>query len=175
MPLLLSIESTISINLVFGENGILQRTRDGRNNYQVAANEETVVLVGGEDLIDSWIDGSGGGPSGSTWTYNHADQTVTNGTLTMKIGDYVNDTSNSVSGFDGKWRVLGAENGKLLLVTNTCWAPFEGADTSKGASYPALKLEGLDGWNNGVANLKAVGEAYANSSSKFEDGRSINK
>ena len=108
------------------------------------------------------------------WTYNHSTQTVTNGTLTLKIGDRVNDTATqTIEGFDGKWRVLGAENGKLLLVTNTCYAPFEGADTSMGASYPALKLEGLAGWNNGVANLKAVGEAYANSSSKFEDGRSI--
>ena len=60
-----------------------------------------------------------------TWSYNHDTQTVTNGTLTLNIGDYVNDTgSQSVSGFDGKWRVLGAENGQLLFVSDMVNVPF---------------------------------------------------
>lgn len=62
--IILIILAAISINLVLGENGILQRTRDGRNNYQVAANEEAVILGSGESTIDSWINGNGGGSGG---------------------------------------------------------------------------------------------------------------
>ena len=105
------------------------------------------------------------------WTYNHVAQTVTNGTLTLNIGDYINDTETNVEGFDGKWRVLGEDNGKLLLVTATCWAPFEGSDIPYGGSYNALRLEGLDGWNNGIKELNDIGNLYE--SSKLENGRSI--
>ena len=105
------------------------------------------------------------------WRYNHDTQTVTNGTLTLNIGDYVNDVETTVTGFDGKWRVLGEENGKLLLVTATCWAPFEGASTKYGTSFSSLKLEGIDGWNNGVNRLKSICATYNND--KLENGRSI--
>lgn len=50
--IVLIILAGISISLVLGNNGILTRAREGRNNYQVAANEEAVVLAGGEDTID---------------------------------------------------------------------------------------------------------------------------
>ena len=53
------------------------------------------------------------------WSYNHATQTVTNGTLTLKIGDYIVDSdTQNVDGFNGQWRVLGVENGQLLLMSN---------------------------------------------------------
>ena len=174
--IILIILAAVSISLVLGEHGLLKMARDGRDNYLIASNEEQAQLGQLEEQWDELINGNGN--QGATWAYNHANQTVTatiNGNpVTLKIGDKVNDTSTqTIEGFDGKWRVLGVENGKLLLVTNTCYAPFEGADTSMGTSYPALKLEGLADWNNGVSRLKAVGETYANSSSKFENGRSI--
>lgn len=103
------------------------------------------------------------------WTYNHDTQTVTNGTLTLNIGDYVNDTETTVTGFDGKWRILGEENGQLLLVTSTFWAPFEGSVGSP--TMPMLSLSGVDGWNNGIKKLNDIGATY--NSSKLENGRSI--
>lgn len=106
------------------------------------------------------------------WSYNHDAQTVTNGTLTLNIGDYINDTETNVEGFDGKWRVLGEENGQLLLVTATCWAPFEGSSYPSGPYFPSLQLSGLDGWNNGIRKLNDIGASYADGV-KFENGRSI--
>lgn len=115
------------------------------------------------------------------WTYNHDTQTVTNGTLTLNIGDYINDTETTVEGFDGKWRVLGEENGQLLLVTATYYAPFA-EDTTNGIARSSsgsvgpdlygLQLSGKDGYDNGVARLNKIGEQYNNS--KLEKGRSIN-
>lgn len=109
------------------------------------------------------------------WTYNHDTQTVTNGTLTLNIGDYINDTETNVEGFDGKWRVLGEENGQLLLVTATYYAPFEEKDgfvkVPMGPNNYALTLQGTDGWNNGISKLKSIGATYNND--KLEKGRSI--
>ena len=91
--IILIILAAISINLVLGENGILQRTRDGRNNYQVAANEEAVVLAGGEDLIDSWIDGNGGGSSKGTLEIPQ----------NLKVGDTVNYTPSGSYVWDSEY------------------------------------------------------------------------
>ena len=108
------------------------------------------------------------------WEYDHALQTVENGNLTLKIGDYVNDTgTQSVSGFDGKWRVLGVEDGQLLLVTATYYAPFE---EKEGFAKYQLKSSDLlalarDDWDNGVNKLDSIGETYNND--KLEKGRSI--
>ena len=111
------------------------------------------------------------------WSYSHDTQTVTNGTLTLNIGDYVNDTETNVEGFDGKWRVLGVEDGQLLLVTATYYASFE-ANTDEGITKvqigPAvfgLQLGNVDGWNNGVTRLNSIGAIYNND--KLEKGRSI--
>jgi len=68
----------------------------------------------------------------SIWTQNRT--TVTNGNITLNVGDYVNYDSNgevNYSGYfsgetkignyeddlNGKWRVLGVENGQILLMS----------------------------------------------------------
>ena len=104
------------------------------------------------------------------WIYNHNTQTVTNGTLTLNIGDYINDTETTVEGFDGKWRVLGVEDRQLLLVTATCWAPFEGSTGS--STMPLLKLSGANGYINGISTLNTICATYADNI-KTENGRSI--
>ena len=102
------------------------------------------------------------------WTYNHNTQTVTNGTLTLNIGDYVNDTENTITGFDGKWRVLGEENGQLILVTSAFRVPFEGCDIY----YPLLELSGADIWNNNGKKIDDIAKLYSNNE-KLEKGRGI--
>ena len=42
--IILIILAGVSINLVLGDNGIVNKAKDGRNNYQVAANEEDVTM-----------------------------------------------------------------------------------------------------------------------------------
>ena len=104
------------------------------------------------------------------WTYNHDAQTVTNGTLTLNIGDYVNDTETTVTGFDGKWRVLGEENGQLLLVSAN-YVDFDGSVGPPGT--PLKSLSGVDGYNNSISSLNALCMNYENPA-KTENSRCIN-
>lgn len=103
------------------------------------------------------------------WTYNHDTQTVTNGTVTLNIGDYIKDTENTIEGFNGQWRVLGEESGQLLLVTAN-YADFSGSVGSEGT--PLLSLQGTDSLNTSINKLNNVCEAYSNED-KFKNGRSL--
>lgn len=105
------------------------------------------------------------------WEYDHALQTVENGNLTLKIGDYVNTTPYTVDGkqFDGKWRVLGEENGQVLLVSANC-VDFEGSTEQSGV--PVMTLEGSNGIDNEIARLNTVSAKFADGT-KTEKGRSI--
>ena len=50
--IVLIILAGVSINLVLGNNGIITRARDARNNYQKAAAEEETTLKDLDKLID---------------------------------------------------------------------------------------------------------------------------
>lgn len=101
------------------------------------------------------------------WTYNHTNQTVTNGTLTLKIGDKVNETSSHT--VDGKWRVLGEENGHLLLVS-TNYVDFQGSTGPEGT--PLIQLQGSNGIDNEVERLNTLSAKFADGT-KTEKGRII--
>ena len=57
--IVLIILAGVSISLVLGENGIMSKAREGRNNYQVAANEEAVGLASLEAEMEQKIGGTG--------------------------------------------------------------------------------------------------------------------
>ena len=62
--IVLIILAAVSISLVLGEHGLLKMTRDGRDNYLVAANEEQAQLGQLEDQWDSLINGGNTPPPG---------------------------------------------------------------------------------------------------------------
>ena len=105
------------------------------------------------------------------WEYNYDLQTVENDKLTLKIGDYVNTTPYTVDGkqFDGKWRVLGEENGQVLLVSAN-YVDFEGSTEQSGV--PVMTLQGSNGIDNEIARLNTVSAKFADGV-KTEKGRSI--
>lgn len=105
------------------------------------------------------------------WEYDHALQTVENGNLTLKIGDYVNTSPYTVDGkqFDGKWRVLGEENGQLLLVSAN-YVDFQGSTNQSGV--PAITLQGSNGIDNEIDRLNTLSAKFADGT-KTEKGRSI--
>ena len=105
------------------------------------------------------------------WEYDHALQTVENGNLTLKIGDYVNTTPYTVDGkqFDGKWRVLGEENGQVLLVSAN-YVDFEGSTDKSG--IPTITLQGSNGIDNEIDRLNTISAKFADGT-KTEKGRSI--
>ena len=105
------------------------------------------------------------------WEYDHVLQTVENDKITLKIGDYVNTTPYTVDGkqFDGKWRVLGEENGQVLLVSAN-YVDFEGSTEKSGV--PVMTLQGSNGIDNEIARLNTVSAKFADGI-KTEKGRSI--
>ena len=105
------------------------------------------------------------------WEYDHALQTVENGNLTLKIGDYVNTTPYTVDGkqFDGKWRMLGEENGQVLLVSAN-YVDFEGSTEKSGV--PTITLQGSNGIDNEIDRLNTLSAKFADGT-KTEKGRSI--
>ena len=53
--IVLIILAGISINLVLGDNGIITKAKEARENYAIAADEEKGILAGGESLIDELL------------------------------------------------------------------------------------------------------------------------
>ena len=107
------------------------------------------------------------------WVYDHATQTVTKGTDSLKIGDKVIDSTTSTTVKNKEWRVLGEENGQILLISSNyvdCTG-FEGSTTF--SEQPAMTLQGSDGLENCIDKLNNIGASFADNI-KTEKGRSVN-
>ena len=145
---------------------ITQLHNDGKlTDSEVATLEESdTIVIGGITIDFSVLDGS-------NWEYDHSTQTVKKGSLELKIGDYVNTTPYTVDGkqFDGKWRVLGEENGQLLLVSAN-YVDFQGSTGPEGT--PLILLQGSNGIDNEVDRLNTLSAKFADGT-KTEKGRSI--
>ena len=145
---------------------IAQLHAEGKlTDSEVATLEENDTIVIGGITIDFSVLG------GNNWVYDHATQTVTKGKLKLKIGDYVNTSPYTVDGkqFDGKWRVLGEENGQLLLVSAN-YVDFQGSTNQSGV--PAITLQGSNGIDNEIDRLNTLSAKFADGT-KTEKGRSI--
>ena len=158
----------------------------GENNYNVddSDNKNWILTAKGQSVIISAGIKTEQPSITTAWSYSHSAQTVSatlsNGeVLTLNIGDYIIDTDTQiVTNFDGYWRVLGVENGQLLLVTSANNVMDLNSVTISGVSGATkesskMKLSGADGWNNAELALNSIGEQF-NLSGKFENGRSIN-
>ena len=106
------------------------------------------------------------------WVYDHATQTVTKGDLTFNIGDYIKYDAPESTSYTGnkKWRVLGEEDGKLLLVSTDLVCSEE----TKGQPYPMISLSGdSSGLDNAINELNRIGALYMDTD-MADSGRSIN-
>ena len=103
------------------------------------------------------------------WIYNHDTQTISNGDKTLNVGDIITGYDSPNEDYTGNWRVLGAENGKILLVSAN-YVPFEGNEIV--SDLPVLRLEGAEGYNNGADTINAIGATYADGV-KTENGRGL--
>ena len=170
-----------SVDYTGGEKQTREQVIDQLNasgkltDSEVTTLEENDTIVIGGITIDFSVLG------GNNWVYDHATQTITKGDLKLKIGDRVKGyTAPAETTYTGDWRVLGAENGKLLIVTETAYAPVvreEGVNGPKGwliisggTSDTVIDAYGIDG---GIAKLNEIGESYVNPN-LAESGRSIN-
>lgn len=79
----------------------------------------------------------------SEWIQNKT--VVTNGTTTYTVGDDYSYEC-GVSGYTGGWKVLGAENGKLLIMSTI--------------DIGTLELSGKEGYNTGISQLNTMCAKY---------------
>ena len=116
------------------------------------------------------------------WNFDE-NKNITNGTITLNIGDYINynekegatDTiyiSNNngyreqtfnLNSYTGKWQVLGIENNRLVITTEKTVVP-EGEN--------GFYLVGAEGYKNGVEELDNISKLYAQGKGAIS-GRSI--
>ena len=126
----------------------------------------------------------------SKWKYDE-DGNVTNGTITLEIGDYINydcttndetytsyesangygDQTFTASDYSYGWRVLGIDEGTgELLILSEDFVPLEGGYSENNRTY--YYLQGQEGYANGVNELNKICEIYGKGEGAT-DGRNI--
>ncbi len=132
-------------------DGILHYAQNAADSWNKAQENEQAML--GDYL--NHIANMGSSSTSGTWTQDGT--TVTNGKDTLTVGDYVNYVS-GVAGYDEDinddgvndgWRVLGAKDGQILLLSTN----FVASD---------YKLYGADDYFNGISKLDGVCADYGN-------------
>ena len=143
----LLILAGVSVNALFGDSGIIEKAKDAQNKMNLAIENDQKGINELSKWLDNQVNRTTGGddpvtPTGN-WTQNKT--SVTNGTTTYTVGDdYTYDCG--VSGYTGVWKVLGAENGKLLIMSTV--------------DVGTLQLSGKDGYNTGVSQLNTMCAQY---------------
>ena len=160
-----SLKSEIKSNLSgITDNDIVG---DNKNGWTVkVGNKAYSISPDGNTNEAYWIKNANG-------DIDRIDGTVTG----VKIGDKIyesfegNASSRIVDGkeFDGQWRVLGVENGQLLLVSAN-YVSFTGNIISNGV--PLMELQGTNGIDNEISRLNTLCAKFADGE-KTENGRSI--
>ena len=154
----LLILAGVSVNALFGDSGIIEKAKDAQNKMNLAIENDQKGINELSKWLDNQVNRTTGGddpvtPTGN-WTQNKT--SVTNGTTTYTVGDdYTYDCG--VSGYTGVWKVLGAENGKLLIMSTV--------------DVGTLQLSGKDGYNTGISQLNTICAQYGTNarSIKVED------
>lgn len=108
----LLILAGVSINTMFGNSGIINKANEAKNRMENAQNKEMDELEKFEQLLQD-IDKDK--EQSQTWTQNKTE--VTNGTIKYTVGEMYQYDSKDME-YNGGWTILGAENGKLLLITS---------------------------------------------------------
>ena len=117
--IVLLILAGISISMLTGQNGILNRASEAKENTEIASKDEDKKMQGYENAIDRYVYGVPEGlkvgstvtysPSGTyNWQAKYCSTTKTDDvTLSSANGEEFNLT---------EWKVLSIENGKVELV-----------------------------------------------------------
>ena len=162
--IVLLILAGISISMLTGQNGILNRAAEAKEKTGIAQQDEEEKMQGYESTIEQYTgkipDGLKVGstvtysPSGTyNWQAKYCSTTQTNDvTLSSANGDSFNLT---------EWKVLSIENGKVELVPTK---PTDGT----------VYLGQAQGYNNGVKLLNDACSSLYSNKSKGITARSLN-
>ncbi len=159
----LLILAGVSINAIFNDNGIIKKAQEAQNKMDQAKENDLREINELNNYLNEIMKNTetGGNTSGGDtptptveWTQNKTK--VTNGTTEYTVGDdYTYDCG--VSSYTGEWKILGAENGKLLIMSTK--------------DIGTLQLSGKEGYNTGVTQLDNMCKPYGTNarSIKVED------
>ena len=169
----LLILAGVSISTIFSDNGIIKKATEAQNKMDQAIENELTEI----NALNNWLEENGGikNETGDlekgtvkaeivagdyTWTQSKTQVTgthkTTGATVTREVGENY-DYDCGVSSYTGGWKILGAENGKLLIMSEK--------------NIGTLKLSGKEGYNTGVTQLDNMCKPYGTNarSIKVED------
>ena len=162
--IILLILAGISIAMLTGQNGILNRAQEAKEKTETSQEDENEKLQGYESTIEQYVGKIPEGlqvgetvkysPSGTyNWQAKYCSATLTEDvTLSSKSGEAFNLT---------EWKVLSIENGKVELIPTK---PTEGT----------VYLGQAQGYNNGVKLLNDACNGLYSNKSKGITARSLN-
>lgn len=145
----LLILAGVSITQIFSDEGLIDKSNEFAENTNSVIEESSEQVNNMINELDEIM---------NPWVQNKTVVTkkLKSGTKTYNVGDdYTYDCG--VEGYTGGWKVLGAERGKLLIMSTV--------------DVGTLQLSGKDGYNTGVSKLNAMCAKYGKNarSIKVED------
>ena len=158
---ILLILAVVSINSIQND-GILSKARKVAITYNQSVDNE-------QEKLQNYIDYSDKVNGYSKWTQSGT--SVTNGTVTLEVGTTVIGYTSPKGTTDPGWGVLGAEDGKLLLVSKTSVEPsvsLNGTDHLADFDNNG-ELDGIDLLNSICANYLNISLADSARSITVED------
>ena len=148
--------------------------KDAEGNIVSLTTKDGELEIAIEDLYGGTIS------NGSKWSYASDRTEVTNGKITLKIGDYVNydcktgattasytspkakngkaDQTSTLAEYNYGWRVLGVDDKQQLEIVAEDFAPITGGNTANGRGY--MYLEGQAGYVNGEEEVNNISKIY---------------
>ena len=138
------------------EDYIIVETKTEGYKYKVTLTEVIYIEQVFRDGTGTVVANGGEGTT-RVWTHTADRVHVTNGEVTLEVGSAVSGYSaNNVS----NWYVLGAQNGRLLITTNT--------------NVANVALAKKNGYTGGVSKLNTEAAKYTNSDYAEGQARTIN-
>ena len=150
--IIILILASVTLAQITGDDGLLNKTREFSENTNTITNDSNEEINSMSDELDEIM---------NPWVQNKTVVTkkMKSGTKTYNVGDdYTYDCGVSeYTTAGGKWKVLGAERGKLLIMSTV--------------DVGTLQLSGKDGYNTGVSKLNTMCAQYGTNarSIKVED------
>lgn len=145
----LLILAGVSITQIFSDEGLIDKSNEFAENTNSVIEESSEQVNNMINELDEIM---------NPWVQNKTVVTkkLKSGTITKYVGEeYEYDCG--VEGYTGKWKVLGAERGKLLIMSTV--------------DVGTLQLSGKDGYNTGISQLNSMCAKYGRNarSVKVED------
>ena len=115
--IVLIILAGISINLLFGDNGIIKKAQDAGSEFKKSSNEEEIGLAELDRQIDNYLNGINGGSGDNN---NNNTPTAVTGPLGTPINteDYGKKVLNYTAA-NLVWRVFYEDSGYIYLISET--------------------------------------------------------